>query len=103
MESGRPAGESDAVGPVGDGRQLGFERIDLRSERGDPTTFEGTVDGGLVGQSSVGWGEIDATHRVAMRLTGSLAGPYRRRRRFGDGKLFSDAFRDGKCPHNETI
>ena len=74
MEGGRPAGEGDTVGPVGNRRQLGLEGVDLRPERGDPTAFEGTVDGGLVGQTGVRRGQVDAAHRMPMRLTGIVMG-----------------------------
>ena len=64
MKGGRAAGEGNAMGPVGDGGELGLECVDLGPERGDPTPFEGTVEGGLVGQSGVRRGEIDAAHRM---------------------------------------
>ena len=74
MEGGRAAGEGNAVGPVGNGRQLGLEGVDLGPERGDPTPFEGTVEGGLVGQPGVRWGQIDAAHRMPVRLPGTVMG-----------------------------
>ncbi len=64
MKGGRAAGEGNAVGPIGNGRQLGLEGVDLGPERGDPTPFEGTIEGSLVGQSGVRWGQIDAAHRM---------------------------------------
>ena len=73
MKRGRAAGEGNTVGPVGNRRQLRLEGVDLGPERGDPTPFEGTVEGGLVGQSGVRRGQIDTAHRIPVRLTGILA------------------------------
>ena len=68
MERGRAAGEGDAVGPIADRGELCFECVDVGPEWGDPAALEGTVEGRLVGESGVGWGEIDAAHRMLMRL-----------------------------------
>ena len=80
VKRGRAARERDRVGDAGDGRELALEGVDVRPERGDPVRLDRLRDQLCLAAGEVGWGQVDARHRVAERTGARRSG-----RTLGDG------------------